>query len=356
MSKGLLLGLEVGGLEVEGVFEGVGFAQLFGYGVELLDGVALAVDAEVEAHVEEVLMIGCVEQRGDDGAVLWAVAFADGGEGQDAGELDFKLDVAVLVEVPEEAVFVVFDSGDGGNDEAAGAAYFWCVGQAAVGVLPEDAEVFFMDADGIGDGECAAAAVGHVRVKVLNVAEAVAAEAEAVGAHAHAVFADVEGVLADLLRLRVAVGDDHLGERGAVEDGPLFALIGVANVVEGEAFAGVEADDDIPLLPGDTVAVHGEAGAFGLGDDERLDVGALVWNSVGGVVARLRWERPLAVFLDANHFHQIEIDNGADAFDGAGVAVVGCVGAEEAERPGEAAGAVFFGAVVAGAPDIDHDE
>ena len=77
---------------------------------------------------------------------------------------------------------------------------------------------------------------------------------------------------------------------------------------------------------------------------------------LGGVVGRCGGQRPVAVLLDADDLHRVQIDDRPNALDGPGVAVVGRVAAEEAERPGEAAVAVFLGAVVAGAPDIDHDQ
>ena len=115
---------------------------------------------------------------------------------EDAGQLDLELDVAVLVEIPEEAVLVVLDRRDRRDDQPARAAHLRVVGQPAVGVLPEDAEVFLVHADGVLDRQRLAAAVAQVGVEVADQAEAVAAELQAVGAHAHAVLADVEGVLA----------------------------------------------------------------------------------------------------------------------------------------------------------------
>ncbi len=201
-----------------------------------------------------------------------------------------------------------------------------------------------------------AAAVAEVGVEVADQAEAIAAEFEAVGAHAHAVLADVEGVLAALGGAGVAVGNDHLGERGAVEDGAFAAVVVVAEVVQRQSLAGVEADDEAPLLPGDLIAVDLEARSLGLDDLQRLDVLARCGNPVGGVVRLARWDRPAAVLLDADDVHGVEVHDGPQSLDRADVAVVGRVGAEEAERPGEPHGAVLLGAVVAGAPDVDHDE
>ena len=126
--------------------------------------------------------------------------------------------------------------------------------------------------------------VHHVGVEVLDEAEAIAAQFQAVGAHAHAVFADVEGVLAVLRRGRVAVGHDHLRERGAIENRALLAAIVVPQVVQRQPFAGVEADDEAPVLPLHPIAIDREARPLGLRDVERLDVGALVRHAVGGVV------------------------------------------------------------------------
>src|SRR5207248_793590 len=101
-----------------------------------------------------------------------------------------------------------------------------------------------------------------------------------------------------------------------------------------QAFAGIEADDEAPLLPAHLIAIHSEAGPFRLRDVDGLDVLALVVDAVGGVVAIDGWQRPMAVFLDADDFHLVEIDDGPQAFDGPDVAVVGRVFADEAERPG----------------------
>ena len=66
-------------------------------------------------------------------------------------------------------------------------------------------------------------------------------------------------------------------------------------------------------------------------------------HAVGGVVALLRRQGPMAVFLDADDLHRVEIDDRPQALDRLGVAVVGRVGAEEAERPGQAPVSVLLG-------------
>lgn len=82
----------------------------------------------------------------------------------------------------------------------------------------------------------------HVRRHVRDAPQAVAPEAQRVGARAGAVVAQVEGGLARVRRARVGVGDEHLGEGEAVEEG----AVGEAHVVQGQAFAVVEAEAEGP--------------------------------------------------------------------------------------------------------------
>ena len=135
----------------EGVLERVVLVDRVGHDVDPLDGVGDAVEVEVEPHVEEVLMIRGVELRGDEVAVRRRLARAGGPQREDAGQLDLELDRAVLVEVPEEAVLVVLDRRDRRDDQPPRPPDLGRVGQAAVGVLPEDAVVFLVHADGVLD-------------------------------------------------------------------------------------------------------------------------------------------------------------------------------------------------------------
>src|SRR5208282_4777625 len=80
--------------------------------VALVDGVGRAVDGHVQAHAEDVLVVGAVELGGDQGAVGRFLARGQGAGGDHAGQLDLVLDGAVLVEVPVVGVLVVADGGD----------------------------------------------------------------------------------------------------------------------------------------------------------------------------------------------------------------------------------------------------
>ena len=138
-----------------------------------------------------------------------------------------------------------------------------------VGVLPEDPVVLFVQADRVRQRAGVAGLVGDHGVEVGDVADAVAAELERVGVAADQVLAGVEVVLPRPDRRRVAVRHDHLGDRrrGARSAGRPVAN---ADLVQHQAFAGVEADAQRPVLPLEEVAVEGEAGALRLGDLDRL--------------------------------------------------------------------------------------
>jgi len=152
---GCLLGLQGGGDSVEAVLHGVVGTDGQRFGVDLVDGVGATIHIKVQPHTEEVLVDQPIQVGGDEGAVGEVVG--GGTAEQDARELDFVLDGAVLVEVPEEAIFVVIDRGDEGEDETARSPHRHTV-PPPIRVLPQNAEVFFMHTDSIlGDGDIAPA-------------------------------------------------------------------------------------------------------------------------------------------------------------------------------------------------------
>lgn len=86
------------------------------------DGIAAAVDIHMQAGVEEVLVRRAAEIVIDHTAPLIGFAGGHGCRLDDAGELGFELDRAILVEIPVEAVVVIADSGEEGNNKTARAA------------------------------------------------------------------------------------------------------------------------------------------------------------------------------------------------------------------------------------------
>ena len=245
-----------------------GFAVvvLDGDDVDLLDGVARAVDGHVEADVEQVLVVRGGQLRRHPGGVVAGDVAGDGEH--DAGQLDVELDRAVLVQVPEEAVVVVADRRPRRHDEATRTADLAGAAEEVL-VLPQHADVLLVQAHDLRQLDRLALVVGVDGVEVVDLAEAVAAERQRAGQAAEAVLALVEVADPEAHRVRVGVGHDHLGHRRSVHDRADPTAVGVAELVQHEALAGVEADAERPALPLDSGAVDLEAGPVRLGDGER---------------------------------------------------------------------------------------
>src|ERR1700722_13993562 len=327
---------------------------------DLVDAVGGAVDRHVQADVEEVLVVRAVDARGDDRAELRLDAVFDRAVGDDAGELDLVLDGAVLVDVPVVAVLVVADVDDTADHHPAHAADFGVAG-AEVGMLPGDAMVLFVQADGVLHRERVAVVVVDDAVQVDDLAQAVAPELQRVGEQADAVLPLVEDQLAVVGQARVAVGDEHLAEGGTVDDRPA----GVVDLVQDQALAGGEADPQVPLLPFQVVVPDGEAGALVLDDVEWLDVGSGAVREVGdvvrvgdrggGVVAGLLRDRDDAFVLDRHDGKRVEVDERADVLDRVGVAVVARAFTDPGEgRDETAVGRADAGFDVGRRPRVDH--
>lgn len=151
-----------------------GFAGALG-GVDLEDGVLGPVDVGVDAQTEEMLVVVRVDAWVDFGAPALGVLAGVHGVGvEDAGQLDFQLDRAVLVEDPVDAVLVVGRGEDLANDQLAGARDNDRV-VAEIRVLEQNAVVFLVDADGVLDRLGRPGAVDELGVHVVDAAFAVAA-------------------------------------------------------------------------------------------------------------------------------------------------------------------------------------
>ena len=163
---------------VEHVAVGVVVAPRTRHELVLGDGIALAVDHHVQASIEEVLVRRAAQTFRHHAAPGIRLAGRDGRGLDDAGQLGLELDGAVLIEVPVEAVVVVADGREERDDEAARAAHLEGV-VAELVVLPEDAVVLLVHADGVLHHHGPAEIVGRRHVEVVDVAEAVAARARA---------------------------------------------------------------------------------------------------------------------------------------------------------------------------------
>jgi hypothetical protein len=217
------------------------------------------------------------------------------------------VDRSVLVEVPERAVLVVADRRDRRHHQAAGASHVDLAGEQ-VGVLPQDAEVLLVQAHRVLDAVGLALAVGQPRIEVADGADAIAAERQGVGQHADAVLADVEGILAEVSAAGVPVRHDHLGQCRAMQHRPQPAAILVADGMQHQAFARVEAHPQAPLLPVHLVALDSETRALRLDNLQRPHVVAEDSATAGGIVAALHRHVGRAVVVDAQDFRPVEID------------------------------------------------
>ena len=181
----------------------------------------------------------------------------------DPGRAHLALDVAVLVEAPVDEVLVVGHGGVEGDDEPARPADLGA--GLLVDVLPQDAVVLLVDADRVGDRRAARRGSRAGPRPGTDLAEAVAARAQRGGHEAQAPLADVERGPPVVVRAGVAVRHHHLGEREPVRDRPQPAAVAIADRVQDQALAVVEADPQLPVLPAQQVAVEGERDALGLG-------------------------------------------------------------------------------------------
>src|SRR5258708_3472672 len=111
----------------------------------------------------------------------------------------------------------------------------------------------------------------------------------------------------------------------------------------------------MPFLPGDFMSTHGKARTLRLGNLHRFQVSAHLSDSFRRIVSRLRWQGNDSIIFDADYLHPIEINDSSYPFDRVGVAII----VESADpHPGEgshkAAGRLFIGTVIPGAPGVDH--
>ncbi len=289
--------------------------------VDLMDLVDGTVDVEIEARAEEVLVVRRSNAGRDDVRELRLRARFDRHRRDDARQLDLELDVSVEVQVPEEAVLVVADRREVAHDESPTAPHL--AGPAPeVDVLPEHAVVLLVHADRVVDDPRLTLLVGERRVEVMDLAEAVATERERLGHAPEAPLPRVERVLPTVQGARISVGDDHLGDRGAVHDRAGATVVVVGDAVQHQPFVGIEPDAEREGSPLHEVAVDGEARSFGLGDLEGLESGAqrfVVGCEVPRVLGR-QGGRPVVDHLDDLVAAQIEVDD--QPLDRAGVAVV----------------------------------
>ena len=300
-----------------------------------------------------------MERRGQAGrhhaGVCAGIVPVDRHGRHDPGQLDLELQGAVEIEVPVEPVLVVADGGDGADHQAPRPAHFGAP-RHHVDVLPEDGVVLLVHADGVVLRVRLAPLVGEDVVEVVDLAEAVAPQGQRVGHAAQTPLPGVERTLPRVHGARVPVGHDHLAHRGPVHDRPHPPAVLVADGGEHQSLQRVHADAQRPLLPAHEVALHLKARALGLGDLQWLQVRAQRPVVLGVVAPRRGRDGDDPVVEHLEDLAPSHVDDGQQALDGAGVAVVVGGGAQVGDALGDAAALLVLEPEGAGRPGVDLDQ
>src|SRR5260370_33972416 len=99
---------------------------------------------------------------------------------------------------------------------------------AEVPVLPQTPVVFLVHAYRVFECAHAPIVLGHVRIEIMDYSQAITTQFQRICQPADAILADVEGVLETVIRARVSVWYDHLGEPHTAEEGTAIII----NMVE----------------------------------------------------------------------------------------------------------------------------
>jgi hypothetical protein len=173
------------GFRIPAVAIGILWADGLRHRVDFVNLVVTAIHIKIEAHGKEMLVVEGIHLRGHQSAVF--ALTRQRRRQQNPGQLHLVLDGAVLIEVPVKAVFIIVDSGEKGEDETARSPHIHLV-SSPVRMLPEHAEVLFMEADRIFRHRHLTATVGEHRVKVTDFPQAVTTVGEGIGQHPHPVL------------------------------------------------------------------------------------------------------------------------------------------------------------------------
>ncbi|KAI3479988.1 hypothetical protein L1887_57886 [Cichorium endivia] len=241
-------------------------AERHGHAVFVVHRVAVAVDARVDTHAEDVLVVGAQHTARHYVAVRRRLARIDGRHGQHTRGTHLERDRSRLVKVPQEDVLVVGHRDDGLQHERAATHHVRIVG-SVVGVLHAQAVVDLVHAHHLLLLKQLAVGQRKVAVKVVDRTQAVAPQTEAVGSKAARGITHIERLLAVQRRTRIAVRYRHLGHRQSVEDGSTLE----SKVVQRQTFPRSPADAEVPSLPLDVLAAHRERRTLGLLHDQRLE-------------------------------------------------------------------------------------
>ena len=315
-----------------------------------------SVHMHVEAGAEKVLVIRRVAAFLHHRAEFGLVPRPDRACLHDADRLDLKFDRAVLTQHPVKTVFIVSNRRDERNDQLARPARLDLF-RAQIGMLPKDRVVLFVHADGVGNAFNLAEGVDVVVVEICDFTETIAAQRQRVGQGAKPVFADIEGILARRRRRGVAIGHRHFGDRCAIADLALlpFIHVVVAQVMQHQPLARIEADAEAPALPVHAPAIDGEADAFGLGDPDRFDVVAELADILALIVPHGLRHRHDPGIVDAHDLLLVQIDQRRKPFDRMRIGIVVRFFPHQEKRAAQTALGVFLVAEIPCRQRVDGD-
>ena len=190
-------------------------------------------------------------------------------------------------------------------------------------MLPENAVIFLMQANGVLHDGGLAVVVGHRHVEIVNLSQAIAAELKRVGELAQAVFAGVERALPEMVCRRVGIRNDHVGDAGPIDDRSFAGAVAKRDLMQHEALACRPSDAERPVLPANLPPLYREARAVLLHDIERFDVVADFRDRGAVVVAGFLGDRNDIRLVDqVNHPVLDQIDERDHAFNRMRIAVV----------------------------------
>src|SRR5262245_62244092 len=141
--------------------------------------------------------------------------------------------------------------------------------------------------------------------------------------------------------LWAAVWNHHFGEGGAMYDGPANAIHGMADLMQDQPLAVVEAYANVKAHPFDVTAIDREAWPLGLDDIERLAAWREAVPEPGVIlVVGLRHRQRIApreVVINAQDGHGIDVNDRVEDLDGVSVVVAVLARAQPCKRMGDAA-------------------
>jgi hypothetical protein len=306
--------------------EGIEFRMRFSWdSLFILDcRISVTIDGGIDSKREDVLMRWSHDTRPNHDSIGEVVfdALFHGNNGHDACCTSLKMDSSSGIENPAEDIFVVGNGHDRLDDEFTSSCDFG-TSVAEVGVFPTDTGIDFVHANGILHFDWFTLLVVDPSVKVLDDPETVAAQSEIVGSCAGAAFTEIISGFSMVWRSWVTVGNSHLSESEAIEDGSSI----VTDVSKNGPFTVIESQSELPLLPRDDLGIlmsDGEADALWLRDVKRLEVLTerrlhlggifLIWLGdvdviIGGAGEEIAGE---GKSLDANDFLTYSVDNAGE--------------------------------------------